>query len=468
MKTTLKVLLSMFALGFIMLVGLHIFLQYGLTKAMRAVVLPRILEETGIDVEVRKLSLNVPGGILYLDGVSVKNPPGYPLEHLATIDRIYVEVDSASLLMQKSILVHKVQMENALVNVIRTKEGVLNVDEIQAGLPEPGTAPEGGIPAPETEMPEPQEPGTVPKDGPGAPEPTTPETIEPEALPEMLIETLLCNARVRYLDMNYKNLDIVLDLSASGKGLSTQQAPNARWGMLELTGSLGNDKSSFQTDLLLKLAPVVYPQTPSFDLSGQVMRIDPRIMEEVYSKMGIRCAPFAIEPQIHCRAGEFKESVIGLELVEVELEDKLSRRLGGMATIGSLKLDIPLSGTLQEPETDLVGAFYSSLGGNAKTMLDSLLRGAAGKEVGLDQPPEDLTEAAVELLGKHVNEIGESEAAQQILKDLAGGGASATNGSPTVNTDELIDLLGDEIDEIGENEDLKKSLKSLGKALFGN
>ena len=446
MKTTFKFLACIFALGVVILLGLHIFLQYGLTKAMRAVVLPRIQQETGIDLQVRSLSLNVPGGILYLNGVSVKNPAGYPLENLASIDRIYVELDSVSMLLQKPILIHKVQLENALVNIIRTEEGILNSDEVLSGLPQVEEVPAEKKPAPLPEQPEMKK-------------------VQP--LPEMLIKRLLCNARVRYLDMNYTDLDLALDLAVSGNGLSTQQAPNARWGTISVKGALGSERTSFKTDLNIKLAPLTDLAAPSFALAGEVMKIDPRIMDKVYSRMGIRCAPFSIEPDIHCRVGTFEHSSIALELRDVELEDKLAKRLGGMASIGALRIAVPLTGTLQEPRADLKTAFSSAMGGNAKNVLSAILKGAAGKEADMDAPPSTLTDAAIAVLGKHVEDVGKSETAKKILKDLAGGESSATNAPSGINTDDLIELLEEQIGEDEDHEEIKEGLRILEKAIFG-
>ena len=88
MKTTLKTLAAIFALGLVVLLGLHLFLQHGLTKTMREVVLPRIKAKTGIDARVGRLSINLPSGILYLDDVAVKNPDGFLLENLASVERM--------------------------------------------------------------------------------------------------------------------------------------------------------------------------------------------------------------------------------------------------------------------------------------------------------------------------------------------------------------------------------------------
>lgn len=70
------------------------------------------------------------------------------------------------------------------------------------------------------------------------------------------------------------------------------------------------------------------------------------------------------------------------------------------------------------------------------------------------------------VLAEHVEEIGESETAKSVLKDLAGGGASDTNAPSPTATDIAVDILGEQVDEVGENEFLKDILKGLGNSLF--
>jgi len=442
MKTTFKVLAAIFGLGIVILLGLHLFLQFGLTKTMREVVLPKIEAETGIAATVGRLSINLPNGILRLNDVAVKNPEGFLLENMATIKRINVEVDILSLLMEKLILVKNLEVEDGLINVIRNKNGDWNVSSLQEEEPPP---PVGGRPVPEVETP----------------------ASEPAALPEMLIEALQCNATVRYLDFKFNQLDLVLDLNVIGSNLSTQKDPAAAWGDVALTGSLGSQNTRFVTDLHLRLAPVVDPQSPSFDLTGKVMEIDPRILEKIYSDLGIRSAPFGFDPRIYCRDGWFKESVVTLNLANVIFEDKLADRLGGMGSIDSLRFSFPIKGSLQEPEVDLQQAFRGAIGGNAQTLLNSFLKGVVAEETGLEELPDNLADAVVVVLGEHVDEIGESDAVQKVLKDLAEGGPSDTNAPAPISSDVLIDILGEQVEEIGENEELKNELKGLGKWLFG-
>jgi len=454
MKTTFKVITAIFALGLVILFGLHLFLQYGLTKTMRDVVLPRVKAETGIDVRVGSLSINVPNGILYLKDLVVKNPEGFLLENLVSIERVVVEVDPLSLLKQKLIVVNNIEVEKALVNVIRNKAGEFNINAVQEELPQ--------APVPDREKPALEKVPDLGKQ-PGAEAPP----VEAKPLPEILIEALQCKTVVRYIDFKLNQLDIALRLNVIGSNLSTQKDPAAPWGDLSVIGSLGNDRTSFVTDLMLHLAPVSDSENPSFDLKGRVMEIDPRIMAEAYSKLGIRSAPFGLEPLIYCREGEFQHSSISLNLKDIVFEDKLAGRLGGMASVGSLRFPVPIEGTLQQPSVNVQAALTGAISGNAQTLLASFLRGAAAKEAGLDQPPEDLTDAAVEVLGEHVGEVGDSETVKKVLKDLAAGGSSDTNAPSPISSDILIDILGENVEEIGENEELKDELKSLGKWLFG-
>ncbi len=447
MKSFVKVMVAIFALGAVILLGLHVFLQFGLTKTMRGVVLPQVKEQTGIDVRVGRLSINVPNGLLYLSEVEVRNPEGFLLENLASIDRVEVAVDIPSLLKRKLIKVKKVEVENALLNVIRNQDGEINLERLQAGLPAPAA-------------PAPSEPGDT------APEEPVPG--EATRLPELLLEALQCNAQLRYIDLKLNEVDIALELSLTGSDLSTLTAADAPWGDLEISGSLGDDRTRFVTALNLHLAPLTDPNTPSFDLTGRIMEIDPRVMNKIYKELRIRSAPFGLEPDLHCRAGVFEDSVLMLTMRDIELHERLARDLGGMSTIGLLKFGVPLEGPLRKPRADVKAALLGALGDNAGSVLKSALLGAAAKEAGLDEPPESLAEAAVELLGKHVEEIGENKAAKKVLKDLAEGGASDTNAPAQSTTDILVDILGEEVEEIGESELLREGLKGLGRKWFGD
>ncbi|MBN2704670.1 MAG: hypothetical protein JXR23_10715 [Pontiellaceae bacterium] len=86
-------------------------------------------------------------------------------------------------------------------------------------------------------------------------------------------------------------------------------------------------------------------------------------------------------------------------------------------------------------------------------------------------PPDDVNrevvaDVAVDVLAEHVEEIGESETVKSVLKDLAGGGSFDTNAPSPTATDIAVDILGEQVDEVGGNEVLKDILKGFGNSLF--
>jgi hypothetical protein len=459
MKKTFKVLGLIVLLGGLILGIFHVVMLYGLTGAMRDVVLPRIKQETGIDARVGKLSINVAEGLLFLDDVEVRNPDGFLLENLASVERIQVEVDFVSLIRQRPIHVKSVEIRRALVNVIRNKDGDLNIQKLQEGLPQPPAVPPG-------------QPGQPPEQTPPEEQPA-PEMPVPaqQPLPEMLFDSILCKAQLRYVDLKLKKLDIALDLNVIGQGLSTQLDPATPWGKVSVIGALGDDRRSFATDLRINLAPVTDPEALSFDLTGKILEIDPMIMEEIYEELRVRSDPFGLEPEFHCRENRFERSRVTLSLENVRLEDRLAKELGGMASVGTLRFPVAVTGTLERPQADLQGAVMAAIGGNAGTILDSLLKGVMKEQTGVAVVPTnraDIVEVAVEALGKEVKEIGGSETVKKVLKDLADGKASATNAPSSISTDTIVDLLGEQVKEIGKDEELKKDLKKLGGWLFGD
>lgn len=455
MKKSFKVLIYLFALGAVILLGLHLFLQFGLTKTLREVVLPQLKADYGIDAKVGRLSINLPNGMLYLEDIEVRNPEGFLLENVASIGRVAVQVDLFSLLGKEPIIINRIEVESALLNVIRNKEGEFNLDSLQAALPPP--------PEPVLETGTQPPPEKVPEVGnePTLPQPR-PEVAQAEPLREIIIQSLSCRAKVRYVDFRLDQLDIVLDLGLSGSNLSNLRDPAAKWGELSLMGSLGNRRTSFVTDLNAQVAPLVNPETPSFDLGGKVMEIDPRLLDEAYDKLGIRSAPFGLEPFLHCRAGEFQDSSVVLELRDIVLEDKLADRLGGMASIGSLRFPVPIEGSLQAPSVNMQSALTTAVGGNAHTLVSSFLSGMLEQEAGVTNVvSDDLTDTAVAVLAAKVDEIGESETVQKVLKDLANGAAFDTNSPAPINADLLVDVLSEQVDEVGESETVQKALKDL-------
>jgi len=482
MKKMLKILLVVFSLGVVALIGLHFFLQYGLTNTMRKVVLPRIEEETGIRATIGDLSINLPKGTLNLWDVAIKNPKGFVLDDAAKVDHILIKIDFWALLTADKIKIEKIAVHDALVNVIRNKEGDLNLKAFEK--------PERAKPKTEQE-----------------------KRAKKEKLkrdwPEILITDLACNATIKYLDFKLNELDLSLDLTLTGDHISTVKTPNTRWGNLFLVGGVGSEKSKFSTDLWMKIAPIRDPNSLSFDLTGRVMELDPRMLDKIYKKLKVKSMPFGVNPDLYVRENKFEHSKVYFELNNITFEKSLSEHLGDMASIESLKMPIPVRGTLQKPKFNVQQAFLDSVNPNSESILKAFLQG----KLDLEKPPEDITDASVEFLGKKVDEIGENEALKKLIKDVvnketsSGSNASSavtsdavinalaegvdkkqkhkaskealkallksdehskTNKPAVKNTDALIDLISEEVDKDGKHKKYKEDIKAIGNLLFGD
>ncbi|MDH3982118.1 MAG: hypothetical protein OES84_04370 [Kiritimatiellaceae bacterium] len=421
MKTVFKVLGSIGVLGAVILLIFHLVLLYGLTSAMREVVLPQVKEETGLDVQVGRLSINAASGLLFLNHVEVKNPQGFLLENLLEIERLELELDIPSLFKKKPYRVKNVELQSGQINIVRDLDGDINIDQLRREKPKAGPSSDEKKPVAKDGKPP---SGKGPKAG--KPAPSKP----PKPWPEVLIEKLLCHVSIRYVDMKLEQLDLSLIAKVEGGGLSSLHDPDAPWSDLSLLGALESDRTRFVTDLDLKLAPLAEAQEPSFDLTGKMLEIDPRLMGEIYESLNVRSDPFGINPDFHCRFGQFHKSQVGIVLRNIQFKDGLIRDLVGLGAIDSLRLVVPVEGTLKKPLIDVEEAFESSVRNNAGTILDAFRKRPA-------------------------------------QKDLATGDASVKNTPSSIDTDAVVDLLGDEIKDLAEDEELKEDLKELGKWLYG-
>lgn len=371
MKTTFKILGGLFGLGACMLAVLHFFLLYALTDTMHGTVLPQLERETGIDAEVGRLSVNIPEGRLILKKVKIKNPDGFALENMAVINRIDIGVDYWQMLTQKLILVKHVEIRDALVHVIRNEAGDVNIAVLREKSPQP-------------EMPRSEPTASEPEKTPApekSPQPESRGTPPPEpSIPEILVESLRCKARVHYTDMKQGDLDVALDMELKAENLSTLADPETKWGRAHLSGGQSGRPECFKIDLFLELAPVQDFRRLTFDLTGQVLEIDPRFMGRLHSRYGLRSEPFGCDPRIYCRNGWFQQSKIGLRFRNVELKHSLVKKLGRSGTVEELKLVVPLQGNLRQPAIDVEAALKRNLSsGNLESILEIFAKDKAAE-----------------------------------------------------------------------------------------
>jgi len=441
MKKVFKIVFAIFSLGVIALVGLHFFLQYGLTKTMRNVILPRVEKETGIHTTIQNLSINLLKGTLNLQDVAIKNPKGFVLEDAVKIDHVLIRIDFWTLLTTDRIKIEDIEIKNALLNVIRNTRGEINLTQFQKIKPSfVESAPQQSAP---NEKTPPLEQTKKP----------LPVAKKEEQLPEILIQSVHINTTVKYLDFKLNELDLSLQLRLIGDHISTLKDPNARWGNLFLTGSAGSKQTRFVTNLKIKLAPISNPDLLSFDLSGTVMQIDQRILDKLYKKLRIKSIPFGINPDIYVRENRFAHSKLNFELKDIVLRHHSGKEA---MRIDRLALPIPVEGTLKNPKIDFQQALKTAMTSNSQSILKSFLQ----KELGSEKVPQDITDASVDLLGKKIDAIGKNEALKKLIKKAANQD-SISNVQAVVTTDSLVDIASGAIDKKKKHTEATKALKEL-------
>jgi len=434
MKKIFKILFLIASMSVLILIGLHFFLQYGLTNTMRKVVLPRIEKETGIRTTIGDLSINLPKGTLNLWEVSIKNPKGFILDDVAKVNHILIKIDFWALLTSNKIKIEKIAVYDMLVNVIRNKEGDLNLKSFEKLKHS----------KPKTEQEKIAKKEKLKKDW-----------------PEILVTALECNATIKYLDFKLNELDLSLDLTLTGDHISTVKAENTRWGNLFLVGGVGSKKSKFSTDLWMKIAPIRDPNSLSFDLTGKVMKLDPRMLNKIYKKLKVKSMPFGVNPDLYVRGNKFEHSKVYFELNNITFEKRLSKHLGDMASIESLNIPIPVKGTLRKPKFNVQKSFLDSMNPNSESILKAFLQG----KLDLEKPPEDITDASIVLLGKEVDEIGENKALKKLIKNVVNKETSSkSNAPPAITSDAVIDALAEGVDKKQKHKASKEALKALLKS----
>lgn len=404
-------------------------LLFGFNGLLSSFVYPKLAADKGLEVQSDRASYNPFTGYLRLSDVEVANPIGFREPQLANLSLVEVKIKPSSLVGGGPIIVERVNIDRGVIQLIRNEEGLLNVVALQQqmGLEESGSG------SGDTTM--------------LVPVPAVKATTQPE----ILIQSVEINSDVRFVDRQLTDLDLMLHLAVLGQELGT--VAGHEWGRIQVMGELLSDRGAFNTELSMKLAPVVDPQRPSFDLEGRIMEIDPRLIAEASRKLGVSFAPFGVDPQLICREGNLAGSEVAVRLHDVAFS------LGGNPTkVKQLQFAVPVEGTIHAPKFEVTSALMQALGGNTRSLLGSALEGYVG-ELGLsEEPVKVLTDGVMEVLDKPLKGI--SKEAGAILEEglnLFGGVLPGTGTTESASTNQPVEKAV---------EDLKEGLKGLGIKLF--
>lgn len=339
MKHLIRALFIILLLTVLFAGGLIIFLKKGLTGPVRQFVLPEISKQSGLELELEQVSVDLPGGSARIKGLQALNPPGFTEDHLLHIGSADAMLNLRSLKTRNPIELRKLTLENVNLEIIRNRDGKLNIEPllaqktgVPAGTPVPQPEPPAE-PAPQTET----QPGTM--------------TESAQEIPPLLLSRFESGITVHLRDRKLEQLpDARLQLNIKARNLSTAGA-GAPPADFSIDGDLRIAEEIMPLKLTGTLEPLDPAAQPTFDLHGEVLGIPEKTIGLLLEKTGLRAGSASLKMNLKAENGLFRDSDIRFELRNVTIPGEVTgiRELGDLSA-DKLSCTFPVRGSLNRPE----------------------------------------------------------------------------------------------------------------------
>jgi len=398
-----KIIIGALMLLVAILIGLHIFIGYRLTSSLRKRVLPVLKERFNLDVRVNRVGVNLFTGVLRINGMRISNPPGFIEPDLISLRRLGVNVSLLALFKDRTIEVEKGIVNDAVLIVIRNKNGKVNTREIIGALEQAVNVPPSTVsPAKDRD----NAAGTA---------------AEEKKVPNTKINKARITAVVHYIDYSLSEdpfkLGVELDIRL--RDVSNYGSDDVLSGMVNLRGNILADERKRAFTFKGRVAPVVDPERMSFVVTGSMQAVELDVFKVFVEKYGIKDGSVSGTVNLLCHKGVFDsdKSTIKLTFNNVLIGQKLVN-IENIGTLESFTIVVPVGGTLGKPEIDIDGAVM-------QTLLNEELLGAVLKDV-LEASRNTLGSAqeikpdAVRAPGDRKRERGKSLDIDAMISDIFG------------------------------------------------
>jgi len=374
MKKLLKITVGICIAVVVILLGLQIFLNHGLNPVVQNV-LPTVSEKLGTKVSLGDVSINLFGGALTAEDAAVANPAGFEEPNILAVDRIGLDV-SLPALLDRVVRVSDADIENAVFTLERNTAGDINLQKLQEQMPKSSAtnaAPAETPPPAVAEQPkaEPAEQESVPE------------------VPKFQLDNLAFNALFEYVDYKTANaspLRLGLDLKVAAQNVVTfGEKPENEWGTIAITGGLHEKPDTFTVDIIIRIAPLTDPATPSFKTEGKITAMNLDKLGDLSEEIGINSSSVDLTVNLNVEAGAFREgSRLVATVHDAKPTGKLKRKYKRVKLPSDLSITIPIAGSLAKPEIHIAQAVTTSILRNIKKNPDYLLENISvdGKPLG--------------------------------------------------------------------------------------
>ena len=329
-----KLLVVLGVLILLLLVGVQLFLQYGLTDSIRKYVLPAVSEQLALDVLIDNIGVNLLAGSISMNGVKVANPPGFQEPEMAVLKRFRIKIGIPALLKGGIAEIRSAVVRDGVITVVRNKDGALNIEPL-LGL----------------------------QKGAGA---ATASSQEPAALPaeaglsvNTVIKVLEVNTLLHYIDYQLTKdpFNLALKLHARLLNVANYGDADVLSGNIALQGVLLVEDEKCAFDLNGRMAPIVDPKCLSFDVSGSMQEIDLKVFKALIRRHGVEGGQVSGTATLLCRKGVFDpdKSVLRLTLKNIKLTPDNSAKIPSGRLPEVMIIEVPVKGTLDQPKISFSG-----------------------------------------------------------------------------------------------------------------
>ena len=352
-RKTLIIIVSVIA---VVIAATNIFLFYGLTGIIKKR-LPEATKTSGMHIDFSRLYATLPSGTIRLSDLVIDKTSngGTNIDHIVLMGKAKVNVGILSLPLGIVNL--------STIDITNTR---LRLSGRQGGRSTKSQ--------PDDKLPETTETGETNKI-PDATGRSQPDTISPkttQSIPKAVIGTARINTVVEYTNPT-NNTKLALDLRITADNLRTFGDQDKDQGSFAVKGNLEGKPNSLVIDIKGSTAPFSIPGKPSFEINGTITNICTRDFKEMAESMGIEADCIDFDINVKCAKGVYiiGKSAIRTKITNLKLVGKSAGKARGMS-IASLSVSVPLKGTFEKPEFDLIGALINTFTGNIDTMIKSI------------------------------------------------------------------------------------------------
>jgi hypothetical protein len=352
----------------ILLALVEIILRVALTPLYRKALSPVIEQQLGCRSSLQRGWASLLGTV-GVDKLIIDSPADFPSEPATLVVGGFQAQIKVGEALQGRYHLPEVKMRDTAIAIVRNAAGALNTAEIRDAIDR--LQPAQSSP-PATSTPSETLPGPAP-DAHGE----TPLAATPSDLPPLLVDNAA--ADVDLIIADYKAnpeapFRIDLALQARATEISTVAFGHTNWAHVTLSGAIRQAPDAYQTKLVLDLAPLGDAMAPSFQLTGEIARIDMSEMGRIQDEIGITSSNVVLSIEITAKDGVFvKGSQITARMMDARLAGEHAAKYPKLTLPPNLSITLPLTGTVAQPSCDIQAAIIGSVLKNVGNNLDYIL-----------------------------------------------------------------------------------------------